>query len=213
MDNLEYFFNIVDTRKTNRKYEDYIPPIEDIKRIIDSARLAPSAVNAQNWKFIAVYNKEVKHKMALGVLQTYDRILSGITDEEQKEKIERYKGHSTFFENAPVVIVCIMTKAPSFFEGVLESSGFECAQIKKMRPDSQLLSMGGAIENMALAAHAKGLGSCWMVAPVLAVEKFNEILKLDEDDKVVSLLTIGKPIVNDKRSPKKQLDEILTIME
>ena len=38
-------------------------------------------------------------------------------------------------------------------------------EIKKMRPDSYLLSMGGAIENMLLASYALNLGSCWMVAP------------------------------------------------
>ena len=82
-----------------------------------------------------------------------------------------------------------------------------------MRPDSQLLSMGGAIENMALSAHALNLGSCWMVAPVLASDRFREILNINDDDRIVSLLTIGKPVVSDKRSPKKELDEIMTILD
>lgn len=213
MENLDYFFNIVDTRKTNRKYEDYIPPIEDIKRIIDSARLAPSAVNAQNWKFIAIYNKEIKHKMAQAVLDMYEKISNNLDDKQVVEQIERYKGHSTFFENAPVVIAAVMTKSPSFLSGVLEMAKFSKEEIESMRPDSQLLSIGGAIENMALSAHALGLGSCWMVAPILASAKFKEILNLDETDKVVSLLTIGKPTPSDNRSPKKNLDEIMTIIE
>lgn len=213
MENLDYFFNIVDTRKTNRKYEDYIPPIEDIKRIIDSARLAPSAVNAQNWKFIAIYNKEIKHKMAQAVLDMYEKISNNLDDKQVVEQIERYKGHSTFFENAPVVIAAVMTKSPSFLSGVLEMAKFSKEEIENMRPDSQLLSIGGAIENMALSAHALGLGSCWMVAPILAIAKFKEILNLDETDKVVSLLTIGKPTPSDNRSPKKNLDEIMTIIK
>lgn len=129
MDNQEYFFHIMDTRKTIRKYEDFIPPIEDIKRIINSARLAPSAINAQNWKFIAIYNKDVKQKMAQGVLDTYEKILSNLSDDELKQNVERYKGHSTFFQNAPVVIACIMTKAPSFLDGVLESSGLSVRKL------------------------------------------------------------------------------------
>lgn len=213
MDNQEYFFHIMDTRKTIIKYEDFIPPIEDIKRIINSARLATSAINAQNWKFIAIYNKDVKQKMAQGVLDTYEKILSNLSDDELKQNVERYKGHSTFFQNAPVVIACIMTKAPSFLDGVLESSGFECAKIKLMRPDSQLLSMGGAVENMSLAAHALGLGSCWMVAPIIAQDIFREILQLDKDDKIVSLLTIGKPCVSDNRAVKKPLEDVMTVIE
>ena len=50
------FFDVIKNRKTVRKFADYIPTDDEIKEIIDSARLAPSAVNAQNWKFIAILN-------------------------------------------------------------------------------------------------------------------------------------------------------------
>ena len=47
-------FEAIDNRKTIRKYDDYKPTTEEVKRIINSARLAPSAINMQNWKFIAI---------------------------------------------------------------------------------------------------------------------------------------------------------------
>ena len=65
-------FECIDTRKTIRKYADYIPTDDEIKRIINSARLAPSAINAQNWRFIAVLNQDVKHKMAEAISDKYD---------------------------------------------------------------------------------------------------------------------------------------------
>lgn len=63
-------FEVLDNRKTIRKFDSYIPSKEEIERIIESARLAPSAMNTQNWKFIAVYNSEIKEKMAAAVLKT-----------------------------------------------------------------------------------------------------------------------------------------------
>ena len=53
-------FETISIRKTIRKYSNEQLPVEDIKRIINSARIAPSAVNAQNWKFIAIYNDDIK---------------------------------------------------------------------------------------------------------------------------------------------------------
>lgn len=206
-------FECIDTRKTIRKYSDYKPTTDEIKRIINSARLAPAAVNAQNWKFLAVFNDDIKKQMAQAVLEKYDEIVSKIAP-ETAENVLRYKGHSTFFEEAPVVIVCVETAAPSFLGGVLEEAGYNKEEIAKMRPDSYLLSMGGAIENMILASHAMGFGSCWMVAPVIAEEKFKKILNLKEDDRITTLLALGKPYAeNPNRMPKKALEEVMEIIQ
>lgn len=205
-------FNALDERKTIRKYTDYQPTDEEIKRIINSARLSPSAMNTQNWRFIAVFNQEVKEKMANAILNKYDEINSRVA-KETAEGVNRYKAHSTFFKEAPVVIVCVETQAASFMGGVLEEAKYSKEEIALMRPDSFLLSMGGAVQSMALAAHGLGLSSCWMVAPVLAEEEYKKILGLKAEDKIVTLLTIGQPFgQNSNRVPKKDLNEIMEIV-
>ena len=82
-----------------------------------------------------------------------------------------------------------------------------------MRPNSSLLSIGAAVENMSLAAHALGYGTCWLCAPIVAYKKFKEILNLDEKSKIVSLLTVGIPEHNNFKSPpKKPLSEVMKIL-
>ncbi len=206
-------FECIDTRKTIRKYADYIPTDDEIKRIINSARLAPSAINAQNWRFIAVLNQDVKHKMAEAISDKYDEIVKNL-DEETKGRVLGYKGHSTFFENAPVVVVCVEIDAPKFMGGVLEQAGYSKEEISKMRPDSYLLSMGGAVENMILSANALGLSSCWMVAPVLAHDDIKTVLNLKDNEKITTLLAIGKPYSeNPNKPPKKDLAEVMEIIK
>ena len=206
-------FECIVTRKTIRKYTDYIPTDDEIKRIINSARLAPSAVNAQNWKFIAVLNKDIKHKMAEAISNKYDEITKNL-DEETKSRVLGYKGHSTFFENAPLVVVCVEIEAPKFMGGVLEQAGYSKKDISKMRPDSYLLSMGGAVENMILSAHALNLASCWMVAPVLAHDEIKKVLNLKENEKITTLLAIGRGYTdNPNKAPKKGLDEVMEIIK
>ena len=208
------FFEIIDTRQTNRVYGDYIPPKEDIERIIESARVAPSAMNQQNWKFIAVYNKDVKERMASAIELEYKKIADSLTNEMDKKKALSPLHHSTFFKNAPVVVVCAITKAPNFYEDILEKTNlYTKEEMGIMRPNSHMLSMGGAIENILFSAHSLGLRSCWMVAPVLAQKSLKDILDLAENDWIVTLLPIGKPKEKEARPPKKPLDDVMRIIE
>ena len=207
------FFETVSKRKTIRKYSKEQPPVEDIEKIINSARLAPSATNSQNWKFIAIYNDEIKQKMADAVFCRYSQIQTLVNDEEFHKKIDYYKNFSIFFKDAPVVIACVETKRESIMTEYMKKYGLSYEEILLLRPDSSLLSMGAAIENMCLSAADLGYGTCWMCAPIVAYKEFKQILKLDETDKIVSLLALGKPYgENVNRPEKKSLDEIMSVI-
>ena len=151
--------------------------------------------------------------MAQAVSNTYDKISSMVDDEDFKNSLSKSKTFSIFFKDAPVVIACVETKRESAMTDFLKSQGLSYEEILLYRPDSSLLSMGGAIENMSLSAAALGYGTCWMCAPIIAYKKFKEILKLAEDDKIVSLLALGKPASdNQNQPPKKTPDEIMEIL-
>ncbi|MBR2386873.1 nitroreductase family protein [bacterium] len=208
------FFEILDNRRTVRDFVPYEITDSEIERIINSARLAPSAVNAQNWKFLAIVNDDVKEKMAVAVVEKYNEIIAKIDDEAVKTRIKSFINHSTFFTTASLVVAVVEVEHPRFLQGVLEDANYTKEEIDIMRPDSQLLSVGGAIENMALASSALGLGSCWMVAPILAHEEFAKILGTEKNEKIVSLLAIGKPKeVLPSRAPKKPLADVMKIIK
>ena len=52
------------TRKSVRTYRDVPVPRETIERILDTARFAPSARNLQEWRVVAVTEKETIGKLA-----------------------------------------------------------------------------------------------------------------------------------------------------
>lgn len=58
------FLSLIKKRRSVRDYQD--KPIEEgkLKRVLNAARLAPSARNSQKWKFIVVKDKEKKEKLA-----------------------------------------------------------------------------------------------------------------------------------------------------
>ena len=58
---------------------------------------------------------------------------------------------------------------------------------------SNLQSVAMAVQNLLLAAHALGLGACWMCAPLFAPEIVRDVLQLDADWEPQALVTVGFP--------------------
>ncbi len=71
MKDAEGFFRVVEGRHSVRKYEEYEIPDEDIRRMFEAARLAPSASNIQPWRFIVVRERETKKLLARPSPQTF----------------------------------------------------------------------------------------------------------------------------------------------
>jgi len=56
-------FDIIKDRRSIRTYKDERIPKDKLEKLLEAARLAPSAANRQNWKFIVVENEEVKKQL------------------------------------------------------------------------------------------------------------------------------------------------------
>ena len=57
-------FEAISKRYSCRKYQDKPVESETINKILEAARLAPSARNFQDWRFVVVTNPDVKAKLA-----------------------------------------------------------------------------------------------------------------------------------------------------
>lgn len=126
------FIDLVNSRQSDRDY-DVGRPVEQEKLdyILEAARLAPSACNAQPWKFIVVNDPEVREQTA-----------SAIAD--------KALGMNHFAYKAPVHII-IVEESPNFTS---RAGGFVK---QKHFPDTDL---GIAAAHITLAAAEQGLGSC-----------------------------------------------------
>ena len=61
---IDNYYELVNERRAIRKYKQFDIPDEDIKKILDAARLAPSAENSQPWRFIIVKDQKSKDLLA-----------------------------------------------------------------------------------------------------------------------------------------------------
>jgi len=62
---------IIRERRSIRKYKADPVPDEKLNKILEAARLAPSAHNSQEWKFIVVCNAEIRKKISIAAGQDF----------------------------------------------------------------------------------------------------------------------------------------------
>ena len=56
-------FEAIKTRRSIRKYQNKPVEQEKLSKVLEAARLSPSAANRQPWRFIVVTDPEVKEKL------------------------------------------------------------------------------------------------------------------------------------------------------
>ncbi len=207
-------FDALQGRKSIRRFKQTAMPDEDIKRILDAGRLAPSANNTQPWSFLVIKDRSILAKMAEAVRAMIDRMVPFAENERQAQRLAAYKSnYYTFFENAPVVIAVFMEAYDAGTNRVLAKMGCSPEDIRRLRPLPGLQSVSAAIQNMLLAIHALGYGSCWMTGPLVAQEAFEKLLGFGKEKYIAALLPVGVPDENPPARPRKQLDEIMKVIE
>ena len=147
--------DLIRSRQSDRAFDVSRPiELEKLERILEAGRLAPSACNAQPWKFIVVNDPELKNKVADC---TSNRVL----------------GMNHFTKQAPVHILIVEERAN--FTSTIGSL------VKKK--EFPQIDVGIAAAHICLAAKAEGIGSCiigWFdekkLRPLLGIPSSKRIL-------------------------------------
>ncbi|MEK6699662.1 MAG: nitroreductase family protein [Nitrospirota bacterium] len=204
-------FDAIKGRKSIRRFKQTPVPDEDIRKILDAGRLAPSANNAQPWSFIVIKDRALLKKMAEAVREMVDRMVPYAESEKQAQRLTAYKSnYYVFFENAPVVIAVVMESYVS--TGLLMRMGYSEEEAVRLRPHPGLQSVSAAIQNMLLAIHALGYGSCWMTGPLVAQEAFEKLLGYGKEKYIAALLPVGAPDEDPPARSRKPLEEIVRVI-
>ena len=66
-DGARSFYDIVRKRRTVRRFSDRPVPRSVIESVILAAGTAPSGAHKEPWRFVAVSNREIKHKIRVAV--------------------------------------------------------------------------------------------------------------------------------------------------
>ncbi|HDI59815.1 MAG TPA: nitroreductase [Desulfobacteraceae bacterium] len=124
------FFQVIEQRRSIRKYEDRDVPEELVNRILEAVRWSPSWTNCQCWEVVVVRDAATKEKL--------------------QETIAPKNPATKAIVAAPVVLALC---------GRLGVSGYYDNKPSTKFGDWYLFDLGIATQSLCLAAHALGLGT------------------------------------------------------
>lgn len=178
---------------------------ETLTELFEAARLAPSSLNSQPWRFKTVTSEADRQWLA-------------------SREVTRKQG---WLATAPAIVVCCAdltgyvkdSQASAFFYrqgGLLDEevmTGIEAYVVREesapeaARFGAAAMNVGLAVSFLMLRAVELGLGTCWvgMFDERLVKERFG----LGEGLRVVCLLAVGRPAGAVKPGARKSLAEIL----
>lgn len=176
------------TRRSIRKYQTDPIPEDLLREIVAAAACAPSAVNLQHWHFVVLHSQE---RMA-----EFRAIMGRVTEKIHPVLEERFQKHPQVAKETEHFLVSL-GGAPV------------CVLVFMQKPDypdrdEAVQSVSAAIENLMLAAWAKGIGSCWMAAPK-SMGFGPELGKRFAPDQgeFVAAISLGYPAQTAKMPPRK----------
>ncbi len=197
-------FETMKDRQSIRKFRKDPVPREDILRMAEAASWAPTAGNSQNFRFIAVQERE-----------TIDR-MRGIVD----EIVSRFTGteiggggkatSQNLFAFAPAVICAVGGPYESAMDKTLREKDPERYKARRFQVNPGLQGISAGITQFLLAACALGYGTCWMTGPLIAKQELESALSIRYPEELVAIIAVGKPDAAPPKPARKPASEITT---
>lgn len=188
---------LISSRKSVRKYLDKHIPDEDLRKILEAGRLAPSWMNVQCWKFILVKKQETKD------------LLSELSIGQPQVK------------NADAVIVCVADTQAwedakiTHIKNPALNPAFQCENGIMIRSLEQVIY---PVSYMMLEAHSLGVSSCIIgafgseITTVLpeVYTKVKQELGLNEKQIISTIMTLGYDAENKETvKVRKDFNEVV----
>jgi nitroreductase len=170
---------IIKKRRSVRKYLDKPLPEKIVKEIMEAARYAPSAKNAQPLEYKVIKNKELMRRLS-------DCISEGLKGSSYSLKAPP-NVRLNFFYNAPLLLIITAPKDNSFAvsDGAI------------------------AVDHMMLYTTSIGLGSCFigMAKLIMKSPELLKELNIAEDRTIVAAVVCGYPDGWPEEKEKRQTAE------
>ena len=191
LDAYNSLLQVIKSRRSIRRFDTRPVPEEDLMRVLEAGRWAPSGANIQPWAFILVEEAE-RRRVVAELLMEEGRYL--------REKDPRFPAYDRRFHmDVPLYLVfaCDHRAKQAF------------PQTEPFPVDITLyMSVSAAIMNVHLAAAALGLGTIWYTVEEPTEKRLKELLDIPESFFIPSLTPLGYPLQR-RASARRSLDRMV----
>ena len=170
------------TRRSIRRFSDKEVTRETVSELISVTEYAPTWKNVQANRFIAIYDKAIKEKIA-------------------KECTLGYEGNTGIIEGAPVLIAMTIVNKRSGYE---RDGSFSTTQGTHW----ESFDAGSAAQTLCLAAHEMGLGT--VIMGIFDEKLTGQAINVPEGETVSALIALGYPAEEPTAPKRKDLEKILS---
>ena len=207
--------DVIKSRRSIRAFDERIPSKEIIEECIEAATWAPNPTNQQPWEFI-VARGESLNKISETIIKTFPQRMKeidpyrGIPAACEKRKNETFEKLFSAAKEAGIDTKELFKKNLTFY-------GAPVAVLfitYRMEHNLYRHCTAAALQNFLLAAHAKGLGTCWLSSVAACQEEIKELLKLSEEKEILDGVALGYPVkgspLNDCPRTRLKAEEVIT---
>jgi nitroreductase len=191
-DRIRDVFEAIAKRRTVRKFTDTPVPEEDLMKILDAARMAPSSGNQQAWRFLVIRDPDrIARIKRVGIDETRKaiRVHPDIPNDKKEEAIANTEAYLEGIFAAPVLIAVLGDRETTY-------------------PDYLRHDLPLAAANLMLAARALGYGTMYGTdfVPLTAQRAAMEIPDRYE---IACTIALGVPASWPEPPEKKDLESLI----
>lgn len=150
---------LIRSRRSIRRFTEESVPVDLVRRLIEAACQAPSAHNRQPWRFAVLSGESEKEALAEQMGEALRAARRADGDAAEAIEADVARSYQRITSAAVVVVVCLTMEAMDVYPDEARSNAEYMMAV-------QSVAMAGM--NFLLAAHAEGLGACWLCAPLFA---------------------------------------------
>lgn len=195
---------VIATRRSIRRFSREPIPREVVRELLETAVRAPSPHNRQPWRFAVLRGAEAKARLALAMGERLraDRCRDGDLAEAVEADVARSRAR---IEGAPVVLVAALS--------MRDMDRYPDERRSHAEYLMAVQATATAVQNLLLLAHARGLGACWMCAPLFCPDTVRDALALPADWEPQALVALGASDGAGRDRPRLGLDETAIWLE
>jgi coenzyme F420-0:L-glutamate ligase / coenzyme F420-1:gamma-L-glutamate ligase len=187
-------------RRSIRRYRAQPVSDETLRDILETATCAPSAHNRQPWRFAVVRDADLKRRVAsaMGERLRIDRTRDGDDPAVVEKDVARSFAR---LDAAPAIIVVCLTMD--------DMDRYPDARRAAAEHQMAVQGTAMAMQNLLLAAHAAGLGTSVMCAPLFCPDTVRGALDIPAPWEPQALVTLGYPEGSGKPFRRRPLSDVV----
>lgn len=178
-------YELLRERRTIRLYKTEPIAAEDIARVLEAARWAPSGANAQPCEYIVVTERAALDKIDIALRERRRRRMNLRADAEHKYALP---SKDALADGSALIVVCA---DPRMMRAFPSSQREDILTAEPMH--TYWASIGAAVENLHLAATTLGMGIVWISVDPDMADVLRELLHVPQELEIVFCCPLGYP--------------------